>query len=286
MAFDYSGKIYYLNDNRIKLRNIFTKTDELEEPFKLYHKKEIRNSSYTMGCDDKIIVIVAKFYDNKFTRLVFNHKLESVDIKYDIIDDTNCTIDFLEREMEISHGIQSIRKKYGESVYPHKFLTNHNGIAIIDFDRSYSSYASTIGCYDKYNDTLVTVEVEKEIVRLYVWKKEDQDWKTLKKLRFFDMVKEKIMQIKINHLECSRHHIFIHIWLKSYLSFWESEFTQHIWVLDKYTYKKIDQFVGTCPSHVDNYKEWYDERLTFLSKIEMIEKMSVSLLKIILSYVA
>ena len=98
------------------------------------------------------------------------------------------------------------------------------------------------------------------------------------------MLTQKKHKLIFDHLECTKKHIIVHFLTKSYKSKCAEE--ERICIIDKETLKTVDTFEGKCPTYMDNYKDWYDESLKFLSECDIIEKMSVSLLKIILSYVA
>lgn len=287
MIFDYSGKIYYIHENKMKLRYMPGLSNELSKAYKFLQKMKLPLSNFTVGGDYKKIVLVVKSFD-KFIRLEFNHRLESINRKYDIKADEIHPIDFLENEMEINHGIHSLRKKYGtkeDVIYPHKFRVSIGGMTHLDYYRAYPSDAS-IGCYDKYEDTLVSMTVETGIVYMYEWKREGDTWKRLRKIATIDMIQAQLTQITISHLECSREHIIIHISNTQSTEYWNQYGKNRICIFDKFTLQEVDNFNGCCPVSVDLYKEWYDERLNFLSKLEMLEKMTVSLLRIILSYVS
>jgi hypothetical protein len=276
-TFDYFGEFYYLHNQQIIKRNIIKKAYETNS-YK-FNSERCHDAVYNnaMGCADKKIILVGRTKDGKYTKITFTKGLEMIEEKYKIKDmstDANC---FLKKHAVINHGMGSLITKYGEDVrYPRNFSGSCQC-----FKESHSSFG--IGCYDRYKDRLVSIGSHPGIIYLYVWRKTEDHWNLLKQGIFLDMYAQKKYHVKIDHLECTREHIIVHLFTKSSN---DANREESICVLDKKTFKTIDVFKGKCPVYMDDYEGWCEESLEFLSKVEILEKMSISLLRIILSYIA
>lgn len=292
MSFDYPGNIYYLHKGQIRLRNVTTKTDKICKNFRFYpFKTRVLVTDSAMGNKDDNIIAVATTGHQTFAKITFNKKLDIVKSEYEIKEEnTIYSIDFLDKHVDINHGIQSIRNRYGKIKFPHEFKSFDNGLLQLSCDRWHPSLHA-IGCYDKYTDSLLGIECNNGICELYIWKRDRDEngdfWRHLKTVKFIEMINHAIRSLTMTHFECSRQYIIIYM-TASHLhpSYWDHITKTGICVLDKKTFKKVDNFPGSSPVCLDDFQDWYDESLEFLSKIEMLEKMSISLLRIILSYVA
>ena len=145
--------------------------------------------------------------------------------------------------------------------------------------RDYVSYTHPQGksmkfLYDHHENQIIIVLTEDHIsnvIHIELWQKESDIWVLKRKATTdIDIYFEACM---INRLECTRRNIIF-------------EMNKRIYIIDKRDLKHINNFKGRLMSCIDDYDEWYDEKLELLKKTIELDKLNVSLLKIILSYVS
>lgn len=289
MAFEYIEKIYYLWKHQICLRNIFTKKDDLSLSHQLYPKKtkydEYPERIYaTLGVDNDKLIIVCKIYDKcwKMGIMRLNKELKFIKKEYASISVDISPITYLRDQTTIKHSYYSVIAKYGESGnLPHAYrIEKHTNCDHLKcfLEAETNFYVSTC-CYDKYNDTLVIIYGmgNHECRSLIIWKKDKQKWIILRKEsmyqhHYFSTFHE---YLRIISLEASKNNYIFSI----------HAYDQQIIVIDKHTFELVDNFDGTNPVFLDDYESWHAQSLDYLKKLVELEKLNVSLLKIILSYI-
>lgn len=130
-------------------------------------------------------------------------------------------------------------------------------------------------CYDKYDGVLVllleNLRAQSREYMIEFWKKDINKWEKIrdKKIDTFTPT---------NYMTCG----------EKYLIMTHEQYLCPMRIYNKYTFENAnpDDIPGHLPVFCQDYKTWYQMTLKLLEKIESIDKLSLDVLKIILSYIS